>query len=393
MRLLIVSHTPHYLRGGKPVGWGATVREIDHLSRLFKSVCHIAPVHDEPPPESAIPYESPSVRLRVVAPAGGRNLRQKFSILPQLPAYARAIREELQRADVVHVRCPANIALWALAVLRVEDWRGPLWIKYAGSWKAYGKEPWSYKIQRTWLRHGWRGAVVTVNGRWESQPAHVRSFYNPCLTAEEIAEAKRLTSQKRLSLPVRLLFVGRLDQDKGAPQFLEIVRTLLANHVAVEADVVGDGPDRDLFETRSREDGFAQPIRLHGWLPRTAINRLYADAHFIVLPSRAEGWPKVLSEAMAHGTVPLASRAGSIPQYLSDFGAGQSLAEQKDYVDTIVEYLSKPEQWQVESNNAMKAAEWFSYEAYLDALRANLMPTASRIDGAVPVAMAVDAEQ
>jgi hypothetical protein len=43
MRLLIISHTPHYHRDGEIVGWGATVREIDHLAALFESVVHIAP--------------------------------------------------------------------------------------------------------------------------------------------------------------------------------------------------------------------------------------------------------------------------------------------------------------------------------------------------------------
>ena len=46
MRLLIVSHTPHYRAAGQLVGWGPTVRELDHLAELFAEVVHVAPVYD-----------------------------------------------------------------------------------------------------------------------------------------------------------------------------------------------------------------------------------------------------------------------------------------------------------------------------------------------------------
>ena len=56
MRLLIVSHTPHYHAAGRLVGWGPTVRELDYLSELFDEVVHVAPVYGEAAPGSALPY-------------------------------------------------------------------------------------------------------------------------------------------------------------------------------------------------------------------------------------------------------------------------------------------------------------------------------------------------
>ena len=58
MRLLIVSHTPHYRRDGRIVGWGPTVRELDYLAEMFAEIVHVAPVYDEPPPDSALSYAS-----------------------------------------------------------------------------------------------------------------------------------------------------------------------------------------------------------------------------------------------------------------------------------------------------------------------------------------------
>src|SRR5690606_32026939 len=93
----------------------------------------------------------------------------------------------LPRADFIHVRCPANIGLLALArLIRAPQ---PKWFKYAGNWRPARREAWSYRLQRWWLNRGWSGGTVTVNGRWPNQPPHVRSFYNPSLTAETLADA------------------------------------------------------------------------------------------------------------------------------------------------------------------------------------------------------------
>ena len=61
MRLLVISNMSHYLRDDEVVGWGPTVQEIDHLATLFDEVRHIACLHPEPAPASALPYAAPNV--------------------------------------------------------------------------------------------------------------------------------------------------------------------------------------------------------------------------------------------------------------------------------------------------------------------------------------------
>src|SRR5687767_2012317 len=117
MRLLIISNMAHYLRHGQVVGWGPTVQEIDHLAELFDEVVHIACLHSSEAPASALPYSSARVTLVPVPPAGGKGLGAKLNILRHSPLYARMILRQLSRADVVHVRCPANISLLAIFLL------------------------------------------------------------------------------------------------------------------------------------------------------------------------------------------------------------------------------------------------------------------------------------
>ena len=167
MKLLIISHTPHYLdHGGRLVGWGPTVREIDYLTRVFDEVVHVAPLHEEPPPDSSLPYQSANLCFRPVHPAGGEGFGDKLSIIKCSGEYVKIIKQELNKTDAVHVRCPANLSL--LAMLMLTGYRQPpyRWFKYAGNWQPIGQEPWSYTFQRWWLQQGWHRFWFRFLTRW-----------------------------------------------------------------------------------------------------------------------------------------------------------------------------------------------------------------------------------
>ena len=50
LKLAIISHTEHYLKDGKFVGWGPTVAEINHLAGMFEEIWHIAVLYEGDPP-------------------------------------------------------------------------------------------------------------------------------------------------------------------------------------------------------------------------------------------------------------------------------------------------------------------------------------------------------
>lgn len=386
MRLLVVSHTPHYRREGQLVGWGPTVRELSYLAELFDSLVHVAPVYDEPAPDSAQAYDSARVRVRPVRPAGGAGLSDKMAIVNQYPDYARAISREMAAADAVHVRCPANISLLALGLLRRAGGPAMRWVKYAGNWQPEAPDAWSYGLQRRWLRQNVHRGMVTVNGRWPDQPDHIWSFDNPSLTDEELAEGQ-VAGPRHLSSPAELLFVGAMNDAKGAGRALDIARWLHDEGVAFRLQMVGDGPDRPRYEQYGAEHGLHEVI-FRGWVPRDEIGAYYAGAHFVLLPSRSEGWPKVLSEGMAFGAVPIAGAVSAIPQVLRETGAGVALP----YDDTqamaaaIAAYVAAPETWLAASRAGLASARRFGYTAYQEAV-ANLFRHAWGVELCNPAAI------
>lgn len=373
MRLLIISAMPHHRRAGEIVGWGPTVRELDHLATRFSHVRHIAPLHASEPSSSYFAYTAKNIELVPVRPAGADGLLGKVDALRASPAYVETIVRELRDADFVHVRAPCNIALVAIILLGARRQPRGRWIKYAGNWKPDGPESAAYTLQRWWLARPWHRGIVTVNGRWPGQEPWVRTFYNPSLDDATVALGREVAAGKRLTSPLELLYIGRVETPKGTGRAIEIVHRLAKRGIAARLQIVGDGPERATFEARVAELGLADRIHFVGWQSHHGLLEYFRRAHFSLLPTKAsEGWPKVLSEGMAFGVVPIAGAVSSIPQYLEDLGVGTAIpADDLDtYVDTLARYAAAPDTWQRESARCVEAGRFFTFAHYLTCIDA-----------------------
>jgi len=154
MKLLIISNMAHYERDELIVGWGPTVEEIIHLAQNFSEVHHIACLYTEQAPKSALPYDANNLKFTFLPPTGCNNLKDKIEILRLIPLYVRTIIRELALADVVHVRCPANISLLAIVLLALVKKPRLRWVKYAGSWQPEKWPALTSRFQHWWLNEG-----------------------------------------------------------------------------------------------------------------------------------------------------------------------------------------------------------------------------------------------
>ena len=245
------------------------------------------------------------------------------------------------------------------------------WVKYAGNWNNYPGQALSYKFQRWILNHNFHRGVVTINGHWPDQPDHIYSFLNPSFTEDEYLEEKKLAVEKKLSFPVNLIFVGNFNKAKGVDQVIEIARRLSDKSFDFRLTLVGGGPEKSRLEEIVKNNSLGDRVYFTGWQPITALNRFYRKAHLFLFPSKSEGWPKVFSEAMAHGVVPIASNIASIPEILAESGAGLAIPPEdiNAYVDAVINFTQDETAWKQASLNGLKAAGDFTYESYLSAVK------------------------
>jgi glycosyltransferase involved in cell wall biosynthesis len=106
-------------------------------------------------------------------------------------------------------------------------------------------------------------------------------------------------------------FMGRLSVQKGVDHFLAAAGNVLQTGQDVAFVVAGDGPQRAILEAQSADLGLDQNVRFLGYRSDSASVLRASD--IVVLPSRAEGLPVVLLEALAVGCPVIATRVGGIP--------------------------------------------------------------------------------
>jgi glycosyltransferase involved in cell wall biosynthesis len=167
-----------------------------------------------------------------------------------------------------------------------------------------------------------------------------------------------------LGLPAHsrvLVCVGRVDAQKNtawlveqAPRILEA----LPNHHLV---FVGDGPLREQLERRVVELGVAERVRFVGWRPN--VPALMAASELLLLPSRWEGMPNVVLEAMAAGKPVVATRAEGVCELLGPAAALQTTAldDSAGFVQAVVNLAGDAELGTVlGGQNLARATEHFS---------------------------------
>ncbi len=118
---------------------------------------------------------------------------------------------------------------------------------------------------------------------------------------------------------VRILFVGRLTEEKRADRFLRIVSNIKrdAPKLKVIATIAGDGPLRRELEATAAKLGLVNgSMEFLG--ERKDMADVYAKSHLLMLTSDWEGTPNAVLEAMAHGLPVVATRVGGVPDVVNE---------------------------------------------------------------------------
>ena len=114
-----------------------------------------------------------------------------------------------------------------------------------------------------------------------------------------------------------VLFMGRLGERKGAGTLLRAAKAVLADFPQARFTLAGDG-DVDNYKRLAVELGIEHSCHFPGWVTGYMRDRLYRSASVYCLPSKNEGMPMSVLEAMSYGLATITTPVGGIPQVISD---------------------------------------------------------------------------
>lgn len=169
----------------------------------------------------------------------------------------------------------------------------------------------------------------------QDRPASLR--FHPLYRKATFAGIKPACHEQR---PFNVLYVGRLEANKGIFDFLEIAKKTCAARWDVHFHVCGIGSAMDELRSRVQAAGLGHRFALHGYCDRDQLARAYGEAHVVVVPTRseiAEGFNQVVVEAVLAGRPVIASSLCPAVAYAGE----AALVVPPDGADAYVEALRR----------------------------------------------------
>lgn len=119
--------------------------------------------------------------------------------------------------------------------------------------------------------------------------------------------------------PVRILFMARLLKAKGIYEAVDVARLLREKgHEDFRLVIAGDGIERNGICRYRASLGLTDVVMLPGYLRENEKRKVLESAHILLLPSRSEGCPVAVLEAMGAGLAVVATRVGALPEIVEN---------------------------------------------------------------------------
>lgn len=145
---------------------------------------------------------------------------------------------------------------------------------------------------------------------YRAEDAHV---FRPLIPERIILDQPRRTGKSATDV----LYVGRLSGEKGVDTLIEAFATVVKHEPDSQLQIVGSGPARQELQRLAQELGIAESVHFHGFVPKgPQLWERYDAADIFVLPSRTEGLPRVVGEAMARGLPIVTTAVGGLPELI-----------------------------------------------------------------------------
>ena len=274
------------------------------------------------------------------------------------------ISKLLYKYDTIHVRAPSHPAFITM-LLSFFFKRKLFWFKYAGSWMDKASK--FYEFQREVLKKLGDNCKITVNGKWKDKNLNILAFENPCLDNDDKIQGKQIINEKIFGSKINFCFVGALNEAKGVNLILKVLEDFPNKKSLGTFYFVGGGSNISDYKSIAKKIDI--DIQFIGYQPRIKIIEIYKICHFIVLPSKAEGFPKVISEGMNFGCIPIVSDISAIGQYIKHKKNGFLLdkVDAKNLKDNFLYALelSTSDYWKILDSN-LKLTSKFTYEYYIN---------------------------
>lgn len=360
--LLVVSDTAMYNDAGQLLVFDPVLRELKVVQDMFDSIVWLG-ARTLKKKGTLRQVDSEKIHAEMLPCVSRSGLINILFVLLAYPVFLFRIVKYLPQATHVHTRAPSHPA-FLMILLSLLDNKRTYAHKYAGEWTDKNI-PLTYRIQRSLLKRVRKPNIkVIISGKNEEESVNVHDMQNPCIYAHEINAMNDIGLQKDFSKNLRLLFVGNLMPSKGVLQLLDALNNEQLNKRVTQLHIAGGGRLLDDVRKKAEQNSNVK-ITVTGDITREELNKLYADAHLLILPSSSESFPKVVAEAAAYGCIPVTTSLSAITRQITDGINGFLMTDNSPgSITQTINRVADNTELSVISHNAIEMSKLFTYERF-----------------------------
>ncbi|MQP24777.1 glycosyltransferase [Flavobacterium sp. LMO8] len=375
MRLLVISSAPIVKKEAQNYLYAPYEKEMQLWAKHADTIQFCSPIWKEDRKLLIAPISFEVDNVIELQEFDITSFSNKLKAIPFAFVALIKIFKAMRQADHIHLRCPGNIALLACLVQIFFPHKQKT-AKYAGNWDPKSKQPWSYRLQKWVLSNTFltRNMQVLVYGEWEGSTKNIKSFFTATYSESEIQNSE-FRIQNKLSLQsessttesdfdfaqsdkkdynslslraesrtnenqFKFLFIGTLSPGKQPLYAIQLVEELFKNGKNVTLELYGEGILRKELEHYITQNKLEHIVVLKGNQFKENVLEAYQTSHFLILPSKSEGWPKVVAEAMFWSCVPIASPVSCVSYMMGNGSRGvvlqEDLNQDVSQIETVV---------------------------------------------------------
>ena len=166
----------------------------------------------------------------------------------------------------------------------------------------------------------------------------------------------------------KLLFVGKLHQEKGILYLLRAIPNILKKFPNTTLDIIGTGIEKENLKNFTRKLSIELNVTFINRVNHAKLQKYYSNSSLVIVPSiYSESFGLVGVEAMSVGRPVIASRVGGISEWLDDGKTGFLVdpGNSEQIAEKVIHLLSDRKLLEQMGKNARKKAEQFSIEKHV----------------------------
>ncbi len=166
-----------------------------------------------------------------------------------------------------------------------------------------------------------------------------------------------------IALPFRVLFAGRVEQDKGVFDLLEIAkRFAIEGRQDIIFDICGGGSALESLRLAAHLSGVDGSFICHGHCTKPQMREMFSRSHVVIVPTRTEfieGFNRVVCESILSGRPVITSAVCPALSYVRDAAIEVPVNDVKAYGNALLELYSDRQLYQKKRQACLIAQEQF----------------------------------